>query len=339
MSLTERLLKNSSLKGRGSILSESKTIVAKELCSTNIPMLNVALSGKLDGGFGSGLTVLAGPSRHFKSGIGLVMVASYLKKYPDAACLFYDSEFGTTTDYFENFGVDSSRVIHIPVMDIEELKFDMIKQLDELTADDKVIIFIDSVGNLASKKELEDAKDGKSVADMTRAKSLKALWRMVTPYFNLKDIPCIAISHTYDTQEMFSKKVISGGTGIMYNANTAFIFGKRQNKNGTELIGNNFVINVEKSRFVREKSKIDLNVTFENGIDKWTGLLEVALETGHVVKPSNGFYMRAHIKDDKKVREKATHCAEFWMPVFQDTDFPDAVAKKFSLSNGGQDEE
>jgi len=331
--LTDRLLKSSVLKKRACVLTNSKVCEDKELVSTAIPMLNVALSGDMDGGLGSGLTILAGPSKHFKSLTGLVLVASYLKKYPEAACLFYDSEFGSTADYFESVGIDPNRVVHIPVMNLEEMKFDLVSQLEELTEQDKVIIFIDSVGNLASKKELDDAKDGKSVADMSRAKQMKSVWRMVTPYLNLKGVPLIAIAHSYTTMEMYSKTVIGGGTGMVYAADTAFIFGKQQQKEGKEVVGYNFVINIEKSRFVKEKSKINLNVTFEEGIDKWTGLLDVALETGHVVKPSAGYYSRPHITDDKKFREKATHTQEFWLPVLQDTDFSKAVSKKYKLSN------
>jgi len=169
----------------------------RELVSTPIPMLNVALSGEINGGLGCGLTMIAGPSKHFKTLFGLVMVGAYMKAHKDAICLFYDSEFGAGKAYFESAGVPSDRVIHTPIMNLEELKFDIIQQLEEITEKDNVVIFIDSVGNLASKKEVEDAKDSKSVADMTRAKQMKSLWRMVTPYLNLYNIPVLAINHTY----------------------------------------------------------------------------------------------------------------------------------------------
>ena len=355
-SLSERMLKTTAMKGRAEVLTESKLFEEKELVSTPIPMLNVALSGSVDGGLGSGLTMIAGPSRHFKclgkdtlidvwvdlkkvtmsmrelcyllsngqidslpneginsvkdayvktptgelarvnqvikktnvemidvetdidtitcakthgfidenyndvyakdaetlrtvggtckvisttdsketeaydisidaphlyqtnNGVihhntlfGLVQTAAYMKAKPDAICLFYDSEFGAGKDYFESVGVPIERVIHIPIMNIEELKFDLVQKLEEITKKDNIIVFIDSVGNLASKKEIDDAKDEKSVADMTRAKQMKSLWRMVTPYLTMKDIPLIAISHTYETMEMFSKQVVSGG--------------------------------------------------------------------------------------------------------------------------------
>jgi len=216
-------------------------------------------------------------------------------------------------------------------MNLEELKFDVVQQLEEITEKDDVIIFIDSIGNLASKKEVEDAKDSKSVADMTRAKQMKSLWRMVTPYLNLYNIPVLAVNHTYQTQEMFSKQVVSGGTGGIYSSDTIWIIGRQQEKDGKEITGYNFIINVEKSRFVREKAKIPITVTFEEGINPWTGLLDVAVESGHVVKPSNGYYTRPHIDGDKKVRAKDTNSADFWNPIFADTDFSAAVKTRYQL--------
>ena len=145
---------------------------------TDVPMLNVALSGSLEGGLAPGLTVLAGPSKHFKSSFALKIASAYMKKYPEAVMLFYDSEFGSPQEYFQNFDIDTDRVLHTPITNVEELKFDLINQLEQIDRDDKVIVIIDSIGNVASKKELEDTLNEKSVADMSRAKALKGLFRM-----------------------------------------------------------------------------------------------------------------------------------------------------------------
>ena len=196
MSIMDKLKKNSKVK-ESSILSESKFFTEKDMVATDVPMMNVALSGSVDGGLAPGLTVLAGPSKHFKTSFGLIMAAAYLKKYKDAVLLFYDSEFGSPQSYFEQYDIDTERVLHTPITNVEELKFDIIAQLEGLDRKDKVVIVIDSVGNLASKKELEDAINEKSVADMSRAKALKGLFRMTTPYLNMKDIPLLAVNHTY----------------------------------------------------------------------------------------------------------------------------------------------
>lgn len=210
MSLLDKLVKNSTIKLTAQ-LSESKVFGKKEMAQTPVPMVNVALSGDVDGGLSPGLVVLAGPSKHFKSAFALLMAAAYLKKYSDAILLFYDSEFGTPQAYFESFGIDMDRVVHTPITNVEELKFDIANQLDSIDKKDNVCIIIDSVGNLASKKEVEDAMNEKSVADMSRAKALKSLFRIVTPHLNLKDIPLIAVNHTYQEIGLFPKAIVSGG--------------------------------------------------------------------------------------------------------------------------------
>lgn len=332
--ILEKLKKNCRIK-EAEVLAESSFYSEKDITSTSVPMINVALSGSIDGGLTSGLTVLAGPSKHFKTSFALLMASAYLKKYPEAALMFYDSEFGSPQQYFESFGIDTSRVLHIPIKNIEELKFDIVHQLEAVERTDKVIIVIDSVGNLASKKELEDAMNEKSVADMTRAKSLKALFRMVTPYLTMKNIPLLAINHTYQTQEMYSKAVVSGGTGITYSADNIWIIGRQQDKEGTEIQGYHFIINVEKSRFVKEKSKIPISVSWEGGVQKWSGLLDIALEGGFVVKPKNGWYAAydpaAKTELSGNLRAAQTLTKEFWETVFTKTAFASYIKQKYTI--------
>jgi len=209
-SLLERLKKNSTVK-LTDILLDSKFFNDKDVIPMPIYALNVAFAGDLFGGFVPGVTTWAGPSKHFKSLFSLLQAKAYMDKYADAVLLFYDCEFGTPVSYFKSVGIDMSRVMHTPILNIEELKFDMMQQLEGINRGDHIITIIDSIGNIASKKEVEDALDGKSVSDMTRAKQLKSIFRMITPHYNIKDIPLVVINHTYQTQEMFSKTVVSGG--------------------------------------------------------------------------------------------------------------------------------
>ena len=328
--LLEKLQKNTTIKDTA-VMHDSKFFNAKDLIQTTVPMINVALSGRLDGGLAPGLTVFAGPSKHFKTAFALMLAKSYMDKYDDAIVLFYDSEFGSPQSYFDSFGIDTKRVLHTPITDIEQLKHDSMQQLNNIERGDHVIIIVDSVGNLASKKEVDDALEGKSVADMTRAKQLKSLFRMVTPHLNIKDIPMIVVNHTYKEQGMFPKDVVSGGTGIYYSADAIFIIGRQQEKEGQELVGYNFIINVEKSRHVREKSKIPVEVTFEGGISKWSGLLDVAQEGGFVIKPSNGWY--SHRGEEKKYRIKDTYTKEFWLPVLANKEFREYIETNYRISN------
>ena len=337
MSILDKIKKNSSIK-ESAILSKSKFFTNKDMIPTAIPIINVALSGKLDGGLTPGLTMWAGPSKHFKTAFSLLMAKSYLDKYKDAALLFYDSEFGTPQSYFDSFGIDTDRVLHTPLTDIEQLKFDIMQQLTSLDRDDKLIIIIDSIGNLASKKEVDDALEGKSVADMSRAKQVKSLFRMVTPHLTMKDIPMIVVNHTYKEIGMFPKDIVGGGTGSYYSADNIFILGRQQEKEGTEIVGYNFIINVEKSRYVKEKSKIPVTVSFDGGISRWSGLLDIALESGHVIKPSNGWYSKVDLQsgviEDKKYRIKDTDSKDFWLPILKQKSFQDFIQNKYQISNG-----
>tara|TARA_B100001778_G_scaffold79884_1_gene64568 strand:- start:3718 stop:4734 length:1017 start_codon:yes stop_codon:yes gene_type:complete len=324
----DKLKKNSKVQATD-ILSESKFFTEKDMVATDVPMMNVALSGTTEGGLAPGLTVLAGPSKHFKTSFGLIMASAYLKKYEDAVLLFYDSEFGSPQSYFEQFNIDTSRVLHTPITNVEELKFDIINQLEGIDRNDRVIIMIDSVGNLASKKELEDAINEKSVADMSRAKALKGLFRMCTPYLNMKNIPLVAVNHTYKEIGLFPKDIVSGGTGIYYSADNIWIIGRQQDKKGTEIQGYHFIINVEKSRYVKEKSKIPISVSWEGGVLSYSGLLDIAMTGGYVTKPSPGWYARAG--EDNKVRHETTLIEDFWKPVFETTDFKDYIKSAFKI--------
>jgi RecA/RadA recombinase len=337
MSILDKIKKNTTIKD-SSVLATSKFFQKKDMIPTSIPAINVALSGRLDGGLTPGLTMWAGPSKHFKTAFSLLMAKSYMDKYEDAALLFYDSEFGTPQSYFDSFGIDTNRVIHTPLTNVEQLKFDIMQQLDGVERGDHLIIVIDSIGNLASKKEVEDAMEGKSVGDMTRAKQMKSLFRMITPHLNLKDIPLVVVNHTYMEIGLYPKAIVGGGTGSYYSADNIFILGRQQEKDGTELMGYNFIINVEKSRYVREKAKIPVTVMFDGGISKWSGLLEMALESGHVVKPSNGWYSRVDKTtgeiEEKKWRIKDTDSKEFWLQVLMDKSFQQWVIENYQISSG-----
>lgn len=336
MSLLEKIKKNSTVK-ESSVLSESKFFLEQENIPTMIPAVNIALSGKIDGGIEAGLTQWCGESKRFKSTFCLLIAKTYLDKFSDAVLLFYDSEFGSKKAYFEKIGIDMNRVLHVPIPNIEILKNDIVKQLENIERGEKIIIVVDSIGNLASKKEVEDALADKSVQDMSRPKQLKSLFRMVTPYLNIKNIPMHVVNHTYKTQELYAKDVVSGGQGSYLSSDNIFIIGRQQEKDGTELIGWNFIINVEKSRTVKEKSKIPITISYEEGINKYSGLLDIALELKFVCKPSVGWYSKVNSQtgeiEEKKYRAKDTNTKEFWQPILDSQEFKDAVYNHYSISS------
>lgn len=336
MSLMDRIKKTSSIEIAG-VLADSDVFENNQVIHTEIPILNLALSGTLRGGLTSGVTQIAGPSKHFKTGLALMLIRSFLKQYADGVVLFYDAEFGTPQSYFKTFNIDTSKIFHTPITDVEQLKHDIMIQLAEFKRGDHVMVVLDSLGQLASLKEVDDAIEGKQVADMSRAKQLKSLFRMVTPHLRIKDIPFVVVNHTYKTIEMYSKDVPGGGTGAYYAADNILIVGRQQEKVDGDVTGFNFILNAEKSRFVKEKSKFPIAVRFEGGIEPYSGLLENAIEGGFVEKPSPGWYCKIDPVTKTrgtKFREADTKSETFWHDILENEAFHDYMAKKFGLSFG-----
>ncbi len=340
-SLTDRLLKAGKIQGTA-ILSQSIYFTEADLVKTGIPMMDVALAGSIRaGGFVPGITTWAGPSKHFKTLFGLIQAAAYLQKYPDAVLMLYDSEFGSPLKYFTSVGIDHDRVIHVPIHSIEELRTEMSLHLEEIKRGDKVIMMIDSLGNLASRKEIEDALSGKEAADLTRAKVLKSFFRIVTPHFKSKNINLIVINHTYQTLEMYSKTVLGGGTGNMYATDNLYFLGKQQDREASgdkEVLGYHFIINVDKSRFVKEKSKIPITVHWDGGLQYYSGLFDLALEAGFVAQVKKGQYVLADLEtgevpkvESGDTEKKLMLDVDFWDGLIENEKFNKYVELKYRL--------
>lgn len=330
-SMMERLKKTSSID-IANVLDDSEVFGERQVMVTEVPIINAALSGSLKGGLTSGLTMIAGPSKHFKTGIALLLMRAFQQAHPDGAILFYDSEFGSPPAYFKTFNIDMKKVFHTPITDVEQLKHDIMIQLAEAKRGDPLMIVIDSIGQLASIKEVEDALEGKHVADMTRAKAIKSLFRMITPHLRIKDIPLIAVNHTYKEIGMFPKDIVGGGTGSYFAADTIWIVGRQQEKVDKEVTGYNFVLNIEKSRYVKEKSKFPVSVRFDSGIEPFSGLLENALEGGFVEKPAPGWYLKKGAST--RVREADTKTAEFWKDILANKEFHEFIEKRYAVAYG-----
>lgn len=334
----ERQLALSS-KGDGTTLLEDADFFTNtEIVTTPLPILNLAFTGSLQGGLIPGLTLMIGESKTFKSALSLYCMRAYLDKYPDSIAVFYDNEFGVTQKYIRSFGIDPKRVIHIPLLHVEQLKFNMYKRINDLQKGDKCFFFVDSLGLLASKKENDDAIDERSVADMSRAKAIKSLFRLITPALNNKSVPAVMINHTYEAMNgLIPTTINSGGKAATLSPNNIFLITKAQEKVGTELAGWKFTINIFKSRTVREKAKFPFTVLYQGGISKYSGLLDLALEHGSVIKPKMGWYQKVDMSTGEIIegsyREKQTYTADFWNPILSSKEFQDFVEKKFMLAN------
>lgn len=329
--ILDKLKKNSTIK-RTSTLSTSGLLGEDDFIPTKIPALNIILSGRLDGGLSSGITVWAGESRRFKTSFALMMAKTYMDKYYDAAMLFYDSEFGSPLSFFDSFGIDKERVIYTPIATIEDLKIDLTTQLENIERGDKVIVVVDSIGRLASKKATEDRLDAKPAADIKRSKSLRSLFRVVAPKVNFKGIPLVAINHIYKSiSGLVPTDVAAGGTGSMYLADNVFIIGRRQDGRDSEIKGHHFMLKVEKSRFVQEKKEVPILVNCKKDISAYSGLLDIALDSGHVVSPSKGWYQKKG--GGEKLRAADTQKKDFWLPILTDLTFKQYVIDTYSITS------
>lgn len=280
-----QMLAKNSRSPLASILQESRFYQETEIEDMQMPfrikMLNVAMSGKTDGGLTPGILMICGESKTFKTGFMLEGALAFQRKHPDGVILFYDSEKGAPIKYFKIRGIDMSRILHTPIFNIEELKFDLMRQL-KMVQENKVpcMVMVDSIGMLASTKEVQNAEDENSAADMTRARELNSLMRIITPYIAFNDIPVILINHGYTSMDGKGTYTVSGGKKIYLACDDNWIVTRQQDGSTADLKGYWFTVTIDKSRLCREKTRISINCTFEDGINENSGLFEEACECG-----------------------------------------------------------
>lgn len=326
--------------GKGAALMVDSELGEKlVLCKMRVAIVNAMLGGSVDSGLRSGITQLIGDSRTFKTNFCLMLVAAYLDTYPDAICIFLDNEFGAA-QYFDTMGIDKRRVIHVPVTDVEDLKIKHTQMLESITKGDKVIFFLDSLSQIASLKESDDAAEGKTVTDMSRAKAINSYVRIITPRLTMKDVPFLVINNFYDdTANKYAEPIIKGGKQIFLSSDTILMVTRSQVKDEEKsLLGWDFNYTVMKSRWVQEKSKFTVNVLYDGGINQNSGLFEMALESGFIVIPTQGFYqirLPGQEQEDKKFRKKEIEKNQaFFDALVKNKDFQDYVSNKYQLSAG-----
>lgn len=320
------------------MLEDSVIFENIEPIHTPVPLINVALSGRLDGGMFPGTLMIAAESKRFKSVFGLMLASSFLKQIPDSLMVFYDTERGTPKDYWQSVGIDTSRVFYKQPTNIESLNADLLKLINSVDVDNyqKLFFLVDSIGNLPSMHEQEVAAEGKGTADMARSKVLKSLFRTTTLPIVQKRCYCVVINHVYSQMSMYAPVKVSGGGGPMYNSNDVWVIGKRTDSEGKGkdkvILGNEFVINIEKSRIVRERSQFPVNVNYEEGIQKWAGLFDIAMYGEFINVVNKGWY--SSVLGDKKFhRSDVEYDDAFWTELTARQDFKDFLINLFTLGN------
>ena len=258
-----------------------------DFIDTGSHIFNGLLSGSIFGGLPDNkITCLAGESATGKTFFLMGIVKNFLDKNPDAGVLYFESESAITKNMIVERGIDPSRMVIVPVVTVQEFRTQSLKALDSYLAQDEsdkkpLFLCLDSLGMLSTTKEVEDTAEGKETRDMTRAQVLKAAFRVLTLKLGRAKVPMVITNHTYDSMgSMFPTKEMGGGSGLKYAASSIIYLSKKKEKDGTEVIGSIVHCKNHKSRLTVENKMVDVRVTYDKGLDRYYGLLDLAVKHG-----------------------------------------------------------
>ena len=301
-SLVKHLLKESD-NDLASVVSSGIVGDCSTYISTGSYSLNALLSGSMYGGVPSNkITCLAGQDSVGKTFFALSIAKNFLEENKENVIVYFESEGALTTNMITERGLDPDRFIVLPVATVEEFRTQCIKMVDGLDKDTKVMMFLDSLGNLSTRKEMEDSASGSDKRDMTRAPVVRGTFRTIALKLATKNIPLIITNHTYEKVGAYvPTQEISGGGGIKYAASVIVTLRKKKFKDGTEVLGNIIKMKLVKGRLTKEESTIEAMLDYQTGLDQYYGLVEIAEKYEIFKKVSTRFEM----PDGTKVFEKA----------------------------------
>lgn len=301
--ITETGLDNTSMASAGEGAGEFTGCV-----DTGCYMLNAVLSGSLYGGVSNNkITAFAGESSTGKTFFVLGIVKHFLEQNPTGGVVYYDTEAAVTNAMMEARGIDTTRVIYAEPETIQKFRHHAMKMIDTYIDTPKkdrppMMFVLDSLGMLSTTKELEDTAEGKETRDMTRAQVVRATFRVLTLKLARAKIPMLLTNHTYDVVGAYiPTKQMSGGGGLMYAASSIAFLSKKKDKDGTDVVGNLITIKMHKSRMSKENSHATVRLSYETGLDRYYGLLELA----ESAKIFNKVSTRYELPDGTKVYAKA----------------------------------
>ena len=252
---------------------------------TGSHIFNALLSGSIHGGLPSNkITALAGESATGKTFFLMGIVKSFLDSDPNAGVIYFESESAITKQMIVDRGIDPKRMVMMPVTTVQQFRTQALRVLDMYLEKDEadrqpMFLCLDSLGMLSTTKEVEDTAEGKETRDMTRAQVLKAAFRVLTLKLGRAKVPMVVTNHTYDVVgSMFPTKEMGGGSGLKYAASSIIYLSKKKEKDGTEVIGNIIHCKNHKSRLTKENKMVDVRLTYDKGLDRYYGLLDLALK-------------------------------------------------------------
>jgi RecA/RadA recombinase len=273
-------------------IDETETYV-----DTGSYIFNALVSGSIFGGVsGNKITAIAGESSTGKTFFSLAVVKNFLDTNPDGYCLYFDTEAAITKSLLESRGVDTSRLVVVNVVTVEEFRTKALKAVDlymkKPESERSPCIFVlDSLGMLSTTKEITDALNEKEVRDMTKSQLIKGAFRMLTLKLGQANVPLLVTNHTYDVIGAYvPTKEMGGGSGLKYAASTIIYLSKKKEKDGTEVVGNLIKAKTAKSRLSKENKDVEIRLFYdERGLDRYYGLLELG-EIGGLWKNVAGRY-------------------------------------------------
>ena len=277
-------------------------------------IFNALLSGSIYGGIPNNkITAIAGETSTGKTFFCLGMVQHFLESNPDAGVIYFESESAISKQMIEDRGIDSNRMLLVPVTTVQEFRLQAIKILDkynEQTAKERkpLMFVLDSLGMLSTSKEVEDSEAGKETRDMTRAQVVKSIFRVLTLKLGKANVPLIVTNHTYDVVGAYiPTKEMGGGSGLKYAASTIVYLSKKKEKDGKEVVGNIIKCKTAKSRLTKENSDVETRLYYDRGLDRYYGLLELGEKYGVFERKGNrivvgeaSVYPSAILKDPDK---------------------------------------
>lgn len=255
-------------------------------------IFNALCSGSIYGGVpGNKITAIAGESSTGKTFFCLGIVQHFLESNPDAGVIYFESESAISKQMIEDRGIDSNRMMIVPVTTVQEFRYQSIKIIDKyLGLDDKkpMMFVLDSLGMLSTSKEVEDSEAGKETRDMTRAQVVKSIFRVLTLKLGKANVPMLVTNHTYDVVGAYiPTKEMGGGSGLKYAASSIIYLSKKKEKDGKEVVGNIIKCKNAKSRLTKENSTVETRLYYDRGLDRYYGLLELGEKYGVFQRKGN----------------------------------------------------
>lgn len=342
MGFLDSIIKNSGNKF-ASIVEEGVEADVNGFVDTGSYAFNALLCGSLYGGIASNkILALAGESATGKTYFALGIVSKFLQDNKEGVVLYFDSEQAVTSEMFTSRGVDPKRVAVFPVATIEDFRHQAINIVDKILEEPEekrkpVMIVLDSLGMLSTSKEMRDTSEGKDTRDMTRSQVIRATFRTLTLKLGKANIPMIMTNHTYSVIGAYvPTKEMSGGDGLKYAASTIVYLSKKKDKNAEgDVVGNIIHCKLYKSRLTKENQQVDVQLNYDSGLNKYYGLLDIAIKHGIFKKVST----RIELPDGKTAFEKTIN--ENPEKYFTDTvmkQLEEAVAKEFKYGGGIEEE-